>query len=48
MTKEVEQLKKELEAWKERSKTKQQIINMLKIQTQAQRTVIELLTKNTN
>jgi len=45
MIKEVELLKTEVEAWKERSKTKQQLINLLKIRNEALKKTIELLTK---
>jgi len=46
MLKEVEQLKTEIEAWKERSKAKQQLINLLKIRNEALTKTIELLTKH--
>ena len=46
MLKEVEQLKTEIEAWKERSKAKQELINLLKIRNQALKRTIELLTQN--
>jgi len=45
MLKEVEQLKTEIEAWKERSKAKQQLINLLKIRNEALTKTIELLTQ---
>jgi len=48
MNQETKQLKKELEMWKERSKTKQYIINMLKIQNQAFRNLINLLSDENN
>jgi len=48
MLKEVELLKTEIDAWKERSKTKQQLINLLMIQNQALKKTLELLTKNHN
>ena len=48
MLKEVEKLKTELEAWKERSRAKQELINLLMIRNQALKRTIELLTNTNN